>query len=260
MECRLTRTQRHIEAFRKGNVCIQARDADGRPCAGIPISVEQESHEFLFSCIEPDLSAFSEADRERRRARLEEVFNHLVPVGAAEPSILRVNLAERVPLGRLRLRLEECAASSGSLQVHVWGAAVGLTDAADCDERDAGTRLTELYTLCFAQPSVGGIIWHGFADAEPGAHGAGLLRRDLAPKYAHKLLRKLIGFCWHTRAAGVTDASGRFRFHGFFGAYRIVADIGEPSALVQTSAFCRGVSEQPVILHIPPFDVSCVHP
>ena len=241
----MTRTQRHIIEIRQGDASIQIRDALGRPCAGIPISVEQESHAFQFGCIVPDLTCFAEPDRDRYRARLDDVFNGVMsrrqPVNA-ELGILRVDVAEPIPLGRLRLRLDERATAGVPLQVHVWGKSLGLveTDGPGPDERDAGRRVAEFYTLCFAHPAVRGIFWHGFADGESGMGGGGLLRRDLAPKYAYKVLQKLIGFDWHSRAKGMTDATGQFRFRGFFGDYRIVAGRGETSPLVEMITLRRG--------------------
>jgi len=48
-----------------------------------------------------------------------------------------------------------------------------------------------------------------------------LLRRDFSAKPAFRVLHKLIGTCWHTRAAGVSDPDGYFRFRGFWGRYRV---------------------------------------
>jgi hypothetical protein len=231
---RLTRTQRHIEACRKGDAGVEVRDASGRPRAGVAVSVEQESHDFVFGCVVPDLNTLSDAERQRYRARLAELFNRVVPAEpppSAESGVLRVDVAERVHLGALRLRLDDLAADGLPLQVHVWGEAAGMTEA---DERAVGRRVAELYTLCFAHRAVEGLFWNGFADGERGARGGGLLRRDLAPKYAHKALQKLIGFDWHTRAAGRTDAGGVFRFRGFYGRYRVVTDVGGPTPDVQT--------------------------
>jgi len=230
---RLTRTQRQIEALRKGDACVTVRDAEGRPRAGVAVSVEQESHDFVFGCVVPDLDTFSDAERRRYRTRLDELFNRVVPAEpppSAEPGVVRVEVAGRVHLGALRVRLDDLAAPGMPLHVHVWGAAVGLTGA---DERAAGRRVAELYTLCFAHRAVAAVFWNGFADGDRGARG-GLLRRDLAPKYAHKVLQKLIGFDWHSRAAGRTDADGRFRFRGFYGSYRVVTDIGGPAPNVET--------------------------
>lgn len=236
----MTRIERQIEEFRKGDACIQLLGPEGNCLAGIPVSVEQESHAFVFGCVVPDLITLSPSDRERYQARLNEVFNCLVPAGlpaVVEPGVLRVDVAERVHLGRLRLRLDQLASPGLPLQVHVWGETAGLSASAESgslDERGAGKRVAELVTLCFGHPSVSGVFWNGFADGEPGIRGGGLLRRDLAPKYACKVLQKLIGLVWHTRAAGVADAEGMFRFRGFFGSYRVVARIGEAMPLVET--------------------------
>ena len=250
----MTRTQCSVEQFRKAAACIRVIDAAGQPAGGIPVSIEQETHDFLFGCVVPDLSAFSGADRERCRARLEDVFNHVVAAGSPPPApgVFRVELTERVHLGLLRLRLDDLAASSRSLEVYVHGAAVGMDDAAATDERDTGARLAELYTLCFAHPSLLGIIWHGLVDGQRGAQDGGLLRRDFSPKYAHKALQKLIGDCWHTRTTGVTDATGRFRFRGFFGTYRVAAKVGGSSALVETISFHRDAQDHEMTLQIAP--------
>jgi hypothetical protein len=242
----LTRTERQIEEFRKGEACLQIWDACGRPCAGVPVSVEQENHEFLFGCVVPDLKSRFDVDQQRYRARLDEAFNCLIPStgpGPCSSQILRVDVAERIPLGRFRLHLDRLADAGRPLHVHVWGRAVGMTGAGDCaalPERDAGKRLADFYALCFAHPAVQGVIWNGFADGEMGATGGGLLRQDLAPKYAHKVLQKLVGSVWHTRASGLTDAGGLFRFRGFFGDYRMVADVGESRAHVETFTLARG--------------------
>src|SRR5207245_1481554 len=113
---------------------------------------------------------------------------------------------------------------------------VGMSDSTAINERDIGYRLADLYTLCFSHPVVSGIIWHAVVDCEPGACGGGLLRADFAPKYAHKALQKLICDTWHTRAAGVSDAEGRFHFGGFFGNYRVIAGVGAPRPRVAAFA------------------------
>jgi len=212
----LTRTQRHIEENRKGDACITVRDAEGHLCPGVPVSIEQESHEFHFGCVVSDLGALSSADRQRYEERLAEVFNYFVP--AEQPAlpgqnVLRLDLTERVHLGLLRLRLDQLAASGQPLQVHVCGEAVGMseaTESTDSNDRAVGQRLADLYTLCFAQPSVSGVFWNGFADGEQGARGGGLLRRNFAPRYAHKVLQKLIHVIWH-RCGGPVSLPGFFR-------------------------------------------------
>ena len=189
--------------------------------------VEQESHAFLFGCVASDLNGLPEADRSRCLARLGEVFNHREP---PDLNSVRFDVPDRVHLGLLRLQLDRLAADGAPLDLHIRGQTVGMTDR---DERDAARRLTELYTLCFAHPAVRGIFWHGFWDGEKGVEG-GLLRRDFSPTPAFRLLQKLIDVVWHTRADGLTDADGRFRFRGFYGDYRVGVRVGEET---KVSAF-----------------------
>lgn len=215
----MTRIQRQIEVDRKGDACVVVRDETGRAQPGVPVALEQESHEFRFGCVV--------SNRARYQARLEEVFNHI-----GELDALRVELPDRVPLGQLWRRLDQLGAGDQPLHVHVWGSTVGMKalpadrEPSDSVEREIGHRVAELYTLCFAHPSVHGVFWHGFADGDEDARGGGLLRRDCSPKYAYRALQKLIDVVWHSRAAGETDRDGRFPFRGFFGDYRVVVGVG----------------------------------
>ena len=177
----------------------------------------------------PDLADLSDGDRERYRTRCEELFNRL----SSGADSLRVDVTEPVHLGRLRLDLDRLAGAGRPLEVHVRGRTVGL---AERDEADGARRVADLYTLCFAHPSVRGIVWHGLRDGEAEAGDGGLLRRDLSPKPAYRALQKLIGVIWHSRAAGQTDAEGRFTFRGFRGTYRVGVTAGERAAKV---AFLR---------------------
>jgi len=114
--------------------------------------------------------------------------------------------------------LDRLAGAGVPLEVHVSGRTIGL---ADRDEQDGARHVADLYTLCFAEPSVRGIIWHGFRDGEASAKEGGLRRRALSPKPAYRVLQKLVGVVWHSRAAGQSDATGRFPFRGFRGSYRV---------------------------------------
>jgi hypothetical protein len=221
----VTRTQRQIEVHRKADAVVEVRDAAGRPRAGLSVWAEQETHEFLFGCIAPGPDVLPEPDRSRYRDGLGEMFNGLGPGENA----LRADVADRVHLGALLRQLDHIGQGGRALEVHVCGRTVGM---ADLSEQDAARRVADLYTLCFAHPSVRGIIWHGFRDGESDAEGGGLLRRDLSPKPAYRVLQKLIGVIWHTRAAGQTDAGGRFCFRGFCGAYRVAVMSGEQAAKV----------------------------
>jgi hypothetical protein len=239
----LTRTQRQIEEHRKADATIGRLDATGQPCPGVPVWAEQEAHEFRFGCVMPDLSGFSEPDRQRCRARLVELFNSFQPGGG---EVLAVVVPEGIHLGRLRRQLDRAPAAARPLEVHVDGRAVGLAASAEGEER-AGHRLAELYTLCFAHPAVGGVFWHGLVDdEEPG--GGGLLRRDLSPRPAYRYLHKLIDLIWHSRASGVTDAAGLFSFRGFFGDYRIAARPSEQPATVAHFSLRHGAARSTTLV------------
>jgi hypothetical protein len=242
----VTRTQRQIEEHRKGEACVQVCDRAGRVCAGVPVWAEQETHAFVFGCVAPELGALPEHDRQRCAARLDEVFNRLVPAARPpDPGVRRFEVPDGARLGRVRLELDRLANAGLPLEVHVRGRSVGLGAGADgAADRAAAERVAELYTLCFAQPAVRGIIWDGFWDGEERAAGGGLLRLDLAPRPAFHFLRKLIGTVWHTRAGGETDADGLFRFRGFFGDYRVAARVGEEATVGLFS--CRGEPVAPL--------------
>ena len=216
-------------------------DPHGRPCPGLHVSVEQESHRFQFGCVVSSLSGSSDDDRARYDRRLREVFNVVSREKGESPvdaEVLKVDLSgvsQRMHLAQVQRELDRLSAPATQprsampdVQVYVSGRTLGwCLDQrppgihAD-DEENAAQSLASLYTLCFAHPRVRGVFWCGLADCEPGVDGGGLLQKNLSPKHAHRTLRKLIHIVWHTRDRGRTDALGRFRFRGFYGTYRVV--------------------------------------
>ena len=230
-----------IDRYRKGTALIQVQNQDGHACAGVQLSVEQETHQFLFGCVLPDRSGFSADELERYQRRLKEVFNVVrgedkdQHTGADVLAIdfsnsrQRMHLAQvRRELDRLNVPTEPGGRAPPGVHVYVSGRTIGSCDQPDrhgmgtADDQKAAQHVAGLYTLCFSHPSVRGIFWSGVSDREEGAGRGGLLRRDLSPKHSHKTLRKLINVLWHTRDHGETDERGQFRFRGFFGIYRIV--------------------------------------
>ena len=245
----MTRTQRQIAEHRMGTASILVRDPNGRAGAGVRVSVEQEAHEFPFACVIGDLSSLSDRDRERHQLRLSEVFNRVYGATQRRPSppeVVAVEATERVHLGVLRTTLDRLARGGKKLDVYLSGQSVvpvgqpAPPTTGGVSERDVGYRVVELYTLVFSHPAVRQIVWEGFSDREADVAGGGLLRADLSPKHAHKLLRKLIGAIWHTRAVGETDSGGSFQFRGFYGTYRVVANLGQSKARVSTLSLARG--------------------
>jgi len=85
----------------------------------------------------------------------------------------------------------------------------------------------KFYRVCFAHPAVRAITWWDFSDRNSWRKGGGMLRADLSPKPVYDELKRLIHDTWNTRAAGQTDAIGRFAFRGFYGTYRIIVELPE---------------------------------
>jgi hypothetical protein len=244
----LTRTQRQIEQHRQADAVFRLVDPFGEPLRSVPVWVEQESHAFPFGCVAPGLTGLSERDRERCQARLAEFFNRIESPDQPPPAdALRVEVADRIHLGTLRLELDRQARDGLPLEVHVRGRAVGL---AELPERDSARRLTDLYALCFAHAAVRGIVWHGLRDGEAGVEG-GLLRADLSPRAAFRSLQKLIDVVWHTRTAGGPDSDGLFRFRGFCGGYRVGVRPGERTEVLHFSLAREPVTFAPSLV-VPP--------
>jgi hypothetical protein len=246
----MTHTQRQIEEHRQGEACIEVRDAASRTCAGVAVWVEQETHAFIFGCMTPDLDGLPEVDRQRCSARLGEVFNCIkLADGPSEPDTVRVDVPDAVHLGRFRLELDRLVSGGLPLDVYVRGRAVGL----DSHEDIAAERVAALYTLCFAHPAVRAIYWSGFWNGEQTAMGGALLRLDFAPRRAFRYLHKLIGTSWHSRASGQTDRNGCFRFRGFFGDYRVAAQVGEEAATTGLMSHRGGREQSMFVLSMPEF-------
>ena len=85
----------------------------------------------------------------------------------------------------------------------------------------------KFYTQCFAHPAVVALTWWDLCDHGSWQPGGGLLRKDLSPKPVYEQLHRLIHTTWHTRAAGTTDAAGRFPFRGFLGDYTLTLRRGD---------------------------------
>ena len=264
----MTRTVRQIEDVRKATARIQVHDGHGRPCAGVHVSVEQESHEFVFGCVVPDLSSLSDDTRRRYNTRLHEVFNQVWQAdsqGANDPQTMLVDATnrdgkhERIHLSVLRRELDRLAVGGRTLCVLVSGRTVGMCPSPSGREsetptdREIGARVADLYTLCFSHPSVHAIVWIGFADGDARVANmpstqqhdlrtCGLLRGDLSPKYAFQVLRKLISTVWHTRAQGETDINGQFQFRGYFGDYRVMVARREGNAKISTLTLSRAAN------------------
>ena len=107
---------------------------------------------------------------------------------------------------------------------------------ADAEGEECQAELLKyLYTYFFACPEMESVVYWNTVDdmcyvsAENSAWNennchAGLFHRDLTPKPAALMLKKLFSEVWHTDLECLTDASGEVTFRGFFGDYTVTVD------------------------------------
>jgi GH35 family endo-1,4-beta-xylanase len=107
----------------------------------------------------------------------------------------------------------------------------------------------KLYKLLFSHPAVTVITWWNLTDysAWKGAP-AGLLRKDMSEKPAYQKLLNLIKKDWWTKIEGVTDISGKVKFRGFFGKYRITVITPDGKIHQEEKDFFK--DKQPFVLNI----------
>ncbi len=94
-------------------------------------------------------------------------------------------------------------------------------------EKKQAEDVERVYKLLFSSPSVEAITWWDLSDynAWQGAP-AGLLRKDMTPKPAYEVLKRLVTQEWRTGPLSLkTDEKGQAAFRGFFGRYKLT--IGE---------------------------------
>ncbi len=79
-----------------------------------------------------------------------------------------------------------------------------------------------VYTLLFSHPSVEAITWWNLTDAHAWMQApAGLLDKNMSPKPAYNVLKKLITRDWRTTVGLKTDFKGIASFRGFHGRYEL---------------------------------------
>ena len=129
----------------------------------------------------------------------------------------------------LRKRISRAAAAGRP--VHI--AAVTILGDPETEAEQAEA-VRHFYTAAFAHPKVASITWWDLSDRFAWRNApAGLLRADLSPKPAYRVLDDLLNLRWRTNAAGRTDADGAARARVFFGAYQVAARADGRQATLQ---------------------------
>lgn len=95
---------------------------------------------------------------------------------------------------------------------------VQLTDE---EEQAKAKAIVEFYRICFAHPSVEGILMWGFWEGANWIPVSSLFRRDWSPTPAATAYRDLIFKQWWTHVRVKTDAQGRADAPAFYGRHRV---------------------------------------
>ena len=135
-----------------------------------------------------------------------------------DPAALR-NALDRLAQFKLPLRVTEFN-FPGQRSKYYGQRGVRLSDA---EEQAKAKAITDYYRICFAHPSVEGILMWGFWEGANWIPVSSLFRRDWSPTPAAEAYRDLIFKEWWTDWKGRTDAQGRCEVRAFFGQHRLTA-------------------------------------
>ncbi len=107
-------------------------------------------------------------------------------------------------------------------------------------EANQAKAVAAFYRALFAEPWVTAATWWDFSDrgAWQGAP-AGLLRADMSPKPAYRVLERLIRKEWRTDAVALTDRKGKAAFRAVFGEYKVEVRSPEGRRVKAVFAFPR---------------------
>jgi GH35 family endo-1,4-beta-xylanase len=98
-------------------------------------------------------------------------------------------------------------------------------------EEEAKARdIVDYYRICFASPSVTGILMWGFWEGANWIPASSLFKRDWTPTPAAQAYRDLVYGEWWTRWEGTTDANGRCEVPAFFGTHKVTVGSEETNA------------------------------
>jgi len=103
------------------------------------------------------------------------------------------------------------------------------------EEQAKAEALTQYYTICFAHPSVTGIMMWGFWEGANWIPQSSLYKRDWTPLAAAKAYEDLVLNKWWTRWAGTADAAGRAELRAFYGTHKVTVN-GKETMVTLTKA------------------------
>ncbi|MGZ8940543.1 MAG: endo-1,4-beta-xylanase, partial [Limisphaerales bacterium] len=92
------------------------------------------------------------------------------------------------------------------------------------EEQAKAKALTDYYRICFAHPSVEGILMWGFWEGANWIPVSSLYRKDWTPTPAAHAYRDLVYNQWWTKTQQKTDANGECQVRAFYGTHRITIE------------------------------------
>ncbi len=103
------------------------------------------------------------------------------------------------------------------------------------EEQAKADSLRQYFRICFAHPSVTGIMMWGFWEGANWIPQSSLYKRDWTPTPAAAAYLDLVKKQWWTRWSGVAPADGKVSLRAFYGKYRVTVD-GKETILDLTKA------------------------
>ena len=91
------------------------------------------------------------------------------------------------------------------------------------EEAQNAKELVDFYRICFAHPSVKGIMMWGFWERANWIPVSSMYRADWSVTPTADAYRNLVFGEWWTNASGTADSQGTFSTSAFYGRYKITA-------------------------------------
>jgi GH35 family endo-1,4-beta-xylanase len=103
------------------------------------------------------------------------------------------------------------------------------------EEQAKADALKRFFTICFAHPTVTGIMMWGFWEGANWIPQSSLYKRDWTPLPAAKAYEDLVLDKWWTRWSGAADSHGRAEVRVFYGKHRITVNGKETTVNITKS-------------------------
>ena len=101
------------------------------------------------------------------------------------------------------------------------------------EEMKKAQDIVDFYTICFAHPSVNGILMWGFWEGGNWIPASSLYKRDWTP--ALKAYQEMLFEKWWTTGSGMADSNGNYSVPAFYGKYKVTVSGVEQTVWLKSS-------------------------